>query len=139
MATERPLPLEFAAIKEGDTLKIEDHRTYLATMRRAPAGRYIVLMLPEPEAHSLLANKFYHGTVVPIAVEAMNAAGARDKDGLPYTDKTAHKLFKDLFNGGRTTTDLPAAAYSVFTEHVMAHTAQEYGAEYPPKRELALV
>lgn len=127
MPFERERPLESVCVMtgvksvtpKGVRIMLDDRRSFELAKAQLPDGPVVVRIEPADEARSLAQNRFYRSVLMRISAETGVAVN------------TLHEHYKEMFNGGRTTTELDRRAFATYVEQVMADAGSEHGVSFP--------
>ena len=119
-----------SAVKIGADIKLNDKRSFLAKLGMLPDGPVEIRIVPATEARAIEANNHYFASLKEMVDHLIEA-------GVEYhTTGTLHAFFKGRYNGGRSTTQLSAPLFAVYTERCKAHAAAEWGVEFSERESL---
>ena len=119
-----------SAVKIGADIKLNDKRSFLAKLGMLPDGPVEIRIVPATEARATDANSHYFASLREI-VQHLIEAGIEGQ-----TTQKLHEFFKGLYNDGKTTTGLPARAFSDYVERCKSYAAAEWGVEFRERESL---
>lgn len=106
-------------MKDGQLL-LDDKRSFEAKLAKLPDGPIVLRVEPGDETRTLVANRYYMGIVLKAIAEHTGS-----------TTDELHKVYKDEFNGGKSTTVLSQQAFLDYVEMVRRHAAEFHGIAIP--------